>query len=80
MALELRNLSLMSYAQLNTIWYYRTEDKTSEVLGWDYFKDAKTILKHGDFIFVTTVTGGLLLWVDKSKEAMIIKEMAYTRK
>ena len=48
--LNTKQLSVMSYANLFTMWYYKT--KTGEKIGEDYFNDCFNIFNDGDIIRV----------------------------
>jgi len=63
MAISFRNLSVLNYANGFTLWHYRTRDSLCEVTSKGYFKDASDMLKDGDFILVSSVDGGKLVFV-----------------
>lgn len=50
MALNTKQLSVLAYANLFSVWYYKT--KTGEIIDNDYFEQCKNIFNEGDEIIV----------------------------
>ncbi|MBI3504031.1 MAG: hypothetical protein HY059_04260 [Proteobacteria bacterium] len=58
MAFELRNLSVLAYANGFTLWHYTTPDAAVAVDNAGYFNAAADMLRAGDMILANTATGG----------------------
>lgn len=56
-------------------WSYWTEDTATKVMARDYFESIKEILRVGDWIFVTSSTGGIILHVDDTDPLEINKPL-----
>ena len=82
MACQIRNLNIHSYAHGMTIWGYITSrDTLEQVLEPKYFQDADSMLHRGDFIWVSSVDGGSILWVgERINDTYIIHKMVSTKK
>ncbi len=58
MAFELRNLSVLAYANGFTLWHYATPDAAASVDDAGYFNAACDMLRAGDMILANTGTAG----------------------
>ena len=56
MAFELKNLSVLAYANAFTLWHYTTSDSAKQVSAAGYFNDASTMLRVGDMILANVDT------------------------
>jgi hypothetical protein len=64
MGFELKKLRLMADS-VPCLWSYRTEDTATQVKMRHYFDAARDILSVGDWLFVTSSTGGTILHVEE---------------
>ena len=80
MALELRNLSVVSYTNGFTLWHYRSfRDRIEKIAGLGYFNDANSHdsplatrrIKDGDMILAVGVDGARLLWVPTADPGIV---------
>ena len=58
MAFELKNLSVLAYANGFTLWHYATPDAAAALDDAGYFNAAADMLRAGDMILANTATGG----------------------
>ncbi len=58
MAFELKNLSVLAYANGFTLWHYATPDAAATVDDAGYFDAAADMLRAGDMILANVSTGG----------------------
>ncbi|MBI1243607.1 MAG: hypothetical protein GC202_01250 [Alphaproteobacteria bacterium] len=58
MAFELKNLSVLAYANGFTLWHYTTPDAAANVDDAGYFNSAADMLRAGDMILANTGTSG----------------------
>jgi hypothetical protein len=69
MAFQIRNLSVLSYANGFTQWHYREySDTVTEINKSSYFIDACDMMASGDMITVSCVEGVFqraIIWSDK---------------
>lgn len=64
MAVSIRNLSVLAYANGFTLWHYNTgNDSLDMVLGDTYFSDASDNLSTGDMIIISGVSGGTIRFI-----------------
>lgn len=56
MAFELKNLSVLAYANGFTLWHYATPDAAASVDDAGYFNAAADMLRAGDMILANTAT------------------------
>ena len=86
MALELRNLSVVSYTNGFTLWHYRSfRDRIEKIAGLGYFNDANSHdpplasmswdstqrIKQGDMILAVGVGGAQLLFVSAAYPQLV---------
>lgn len=50
MALEIKDLSILAYANGFTLWHHTTPDAAEDVTGQGYFNGACDVLRTGDLI------------------------------
>lgn len=62
MSLQIRDLSILAYAQALTHWCYRTHDTRRDLEGSTYWSDAVSMLNIGDFIFVQHTDRGSAIY------------------
>jgi hypothetical protein len=53
MPVNFRSLSAACYSQGITAWFYSTPDSRRDLEGHTYWQDASTVVKPGDWLFVT---------------------------
>lgn len=58
MAFQLRDLSVLAYANGFTLWHYATADAAAAVDTEGYFNDAAEMVRAGDMIFANVDTDG----------------------
>jgi hypothetical protein len=58
MAFELKNLSVLAYANGFTLWHYTTPDAAAAVDDDGYFDAAGDMLRQGDMILANVATAG----------------------
>ena len=63
MAFNLRNLSVLAYANGFTLWHYKSAEDQATVAAPGYFTEAGDMLTAGDFVMVSAPTGGRMLCV-----------------
>jgi hypothetical protein len=64
MALAIRNLSVLAYANGFTLWHYKSgKDKLDSVSSGNYLADASDMLTAGDLLMVTAADGARILCV-----------------
>lgn len=64
MALAIRNLSVLAYANGFTLWHYKSaKDRLEKVTSGNYLGDASDMLTAGDLIMITAVDGARIVVV-----------------
>ena len=63
--MQVRNLSVMNYANGMTHWTYKPDGHTRDdvLSAAGYFESVRDMLAPGDWIFVSASDGPLILWV-----------------
>ncbi len=78
MAFEIKDLSVLAYANGFTLWHYRTADAPAEVAAPQYFATACDLLRVGDMIFANTedsTSGGLFRVAANADGAIDVADM-----
>lgn len=64
MALAIRNLSVLAYANGFTLWHYKSvKDRLETVTSGNYLGDASDMLTAGDLIMITAADGARIVAV-----------------
>jgi hypothetical protein len=64
MALAIRNLSVLAYANGFTLWHYKSaKDHLETITSGNYFGDAADMLTAGDLIMLTAAAGARIVCV-----------------
>ena len=64
MALAIRNLSVLAYANGFTLWHYKSgKDRLEAVTSGNYLADAADMLTVGDLIMITAADGARIVCV-----------------
>ena len=64
MALAIRNLSVLAYANGFTLWHYKSaKDNLQAISSANYLADASDMLTAGDLVMVTATDGARILCV-----------------
>jgi hypothetical protein len=73
MALSIRNLSVLAYANGFTLWHYKSgTDTLPTVLGTGYFSNASDMLNTGDLILTVAKGGATVLVVADAEERGLV--------
>jgi len=78
MAFDIKDLSVLAYANGFTLWHYRTADAAAAVDTAGYFDDAVEMLRTGDMIFANTedgAAGGLFRVASNDGGAVDVADM-----
>jgi len=57
MAFQIRDLSVLAYANKFTHWHYRTTDSIADMRNIGYFADASDLIGVGDLITISCIEG-----------------------
>lgn len=69
MPFQIRNLSVLAYANGFTLWHYKSKSETLEFISKpNYFADASDMFGVGDMIMLTGSDGGRILLVTLADE------------
>lgn len=64
MSFEIRNLSVLAYANGFTLWHYKgSADTQAEVVARGFFDEGATMLADGDMVLVSASDGGRIMTV-----------------
>lgn len=67
MAFNIRDLSVLAYANGFTLWHYKTgNDSLTDVAGDDYFGDASDMMAVGDMALISSAKGCGVLCIARS--------------
>ena len=70
MALVIRNLSVLAYAQGFTLWHYKAgADRLDDVAASGFLDDASDMLAAGDMVLISAADGGRIAYVTPSNGA-----------
>ena len=73
---DIRNLSMLGYAQGFTLWVYRAEHThLDHVIAEGYFNPAITMLKSGDHMHVKSSNGGALRSINIQHDDVVLECM-----
>lgn len=75
MAFQNKNLSVLSYANNFTLWYYRTDDSIQDLMD-GYFNTVSNILHEHDCLIINAGNGDYVMFVKsiENKNVKIGKE------
>lgn len=64
MALAIRNLSVLAYANGFTLWHYKSaKDRLDAICAGNYLADASDMLTAGDLVMITAADGARIVCV-----------------
>ena len=74
--LNIRDLSVLGYANGFTLWHYITSDKQEIVRGKGYFNEAADMLRPGDLILANSINDdtaeSIMLSVAKISDGLVV--------
>lgn len=72
---NIRNFSVLAYAQGFTLWHYRLEEQALEsALSPGFLNDCTDMLKTGDIVLFSGVSGATISLVRKEETTIILEK------
>ena len=79
MALAIRNLSVLAYANGFTLWHYKAgRDSLASIASDGFFSAAADMLSTGDILMVTSPDGARMLAVSFADPVGVVNTAAFT--
>jgi hypothetical protein len=76
MTFNVRDISVLCYAQGFTLWHYKGGVSTlSDITGLNFFDLANAMFNDGDMIMISAFDGGNIFFVKKDDNHIILNKM-----